>query len=390
MKNYLLLILLVLGFGKAVAQVDTPVPIDSNYSLLSNPYIQMEATQAINDMYNFRFERSMSHFNYLRKQYGWHPLPYFLMGMNSFWRILPNFNETKYDKQFLAYMDTSMYLAERLYKDLNRVEGAFFLSSIYAFQGRFYSERKEWTKSAFAGKNALKYLEECKGYGDLNPELLFGDALFNYYAEWVPENYPFLKPVMAMFPDGDKEKGIEQLKTVARNAFYTRTEAQYYLMRILYFDENKTAEAMQLGEYLHKTFPRNAYFHRFYTQLLYQTGRYDQAMKESRSIINRIDSAFEGYEYNSGRYAAFFLGHISEIRKNYLEAIQYYKLAMEYGEAAGATDKGYYIYSVLHLARIEDKAGNVDKAKEYYKYVKKITDRKHSANKEARERLREL
>ena len=35
------------------------------------------------------------------------------------------------------------------------------------------------------------------------------------------------------FPDGNKELGIEQLKTVANNAFYTRTEAQYFLMRIL-------------------------------------------------------------------------------------------------------------------------------------------------------------
>lgn len=390
MKRFLFCIIFIVGTLGAKAQFDTPVPIDSNYSILANPFIQMEATQAINDMYNFRFERSMSHFNYLRKQYGWHPLPYFLMGLNYWWRILPNFDNTSHDETFLAYMDTSLVLAERMYEELNTVEGAFFLAATYAFQGRLHSERRDWTRAAFAGKNALKYLEVCKGNGELSPELLFGDALFNYYREWVPENYPMLKPLMMMFPKGDKEKGIQQLKTVARNAFYTRTEAQYYLMRISYFEEKDLPAALQLSDYLHKTFPNNAYFHRFHARLLYQSGRYPEAIKASESILNRIDSAYAGYEYNSGRYAAFFLGHIHEIRKNYDQANKYFKLAMEYGEAAEATDMGYYIYAVLHLGRIAQKQEKMDEAKAYFKQVRKITKRKHSANKEARDRLKDL
>lgn len=373
------------------AESQTPVPVDSTYSLLNNPFIQMEATQAINDMYDFRFERSMSHFNYLRKEYGWHPLPYFLMGLNYFWRILPDFDNHQYDKKFYAYMDTSMVYAERLYKKLNKVEGAFFLAATYAFQARLYSERHDWTKAAFAGKSALKYLDECKGYGDLSPELLFGDALFNYYREWVPDNYPLLKPIMAMFPKGDRKKGIEQLKTVARNAFYTRTEAQYYLMRILYYEEKDIMGAMQLGEYLHVTFPHNAYFHRFYARLLYQTGRYTQAANESRIILDRIDSAYAGYENNSGRYAAFFLGHINEIRKHYDEAEKYYKMTIQYAQTSDdATELGYYIYSILHLGKIAEIKGKKKEAIRYYKEVREITSRKHAANQEARERLKKL
>lgn len=389
MRKYIISALLLFGIYKSLAQIRS-VPIDSNYSLLSNPFIQMEATQAINDMYNFQFERSMSHFRYLQKEYGWHPLPYFLMGLNYWWRILPNFDNTQYDATFYAYMDTSMILAERMYNELNKVEGAFFLAATHAFKGRLYSERRDWGKSAMAGKNAMNYLEECRGNGDLSPELLFGDALFNYYAEWVPENYPLLKPVMAIFPDGDKKKGIEQLKIVARNAFYTRTEAQYYLMRISYFEENDVMASLQLADYLHETFPRNAYFHRFYTRLLYQTGRYPLAIKESLSILDRIDSTYAGYEYNSGRYASFFLGHIYEMQHKFADSKKYFKLAMEFGEAADATDMGYYIYSVLHLGRIALKEEDEDLAKEYFKQVKKLTKRSHGANKEARERLREL
>ncbi len=389
MRNYFIIFFLLICFTKVFAQ-ESPVALDSSYSLLSNPFIQMEATEAINAMYNFEFDRSMSHFRYLRNEYGWHPLPYFLMGLNYWWRILPNFNNEEYDETFYAYMDSSRVLAERLYDDYDKIEGAFMLAATYAFEGRLHSERRNWTRAAAAGKNALNYLEECKGHGDLSPELLFGDALFNYYADWVPENYPFLKPIMAIFPDGDKEKGIEQLKIVSRNAFYTRTEAQYYLMRISYYEENDLEGSLQLSGYLHKTFPNNAYFHRFYTRLLYQSGNYDLATKESKSILNRIDSTMAGYEYNSGRYAAFFLGHMSEMRRDYDDAKKYFKWAMEYGEAAEATDMGYYIYAVLHLGRIAEREEDVDTAIDYYKQVRKITDRKHSANKEAKARLREL
>lgn len=389
-RSIIFSLILLSGLSLVSAAQGQPAPIDSTYSLLSNPYVQLEATEAINDMYNFRFDRSMRHFEYLKKQYGWHPLPYFMMGLNYWWRILPDFNNKEYDATFYAYMDTSLVLSKRLYEKLNPVEGAFFLAATYAFTGRLYSERHDWARAAAAGKNSLKYLEECKGHEDLSPELLFGDALFNYYAEWIPENYPMLKPIMVMFPKGDKELGIDQLKTVARNAFYTRTEAQYYLMRIAYFEENDVATSLQVAEYLHKTFPDNAYFHRFQARLLYQTGQYDKALKSSKSILNRIDSAQVGYESNSGRYAAFFMGHIYEMKRNYEQAKKYLKLSMDYAEYADATDMGYYHYAILHLGRIAEKEGNTKEAIDYYKEVKKLAKRGDSAYEEAKEKLKKL
>ena len=366
-------------------------PVDSSTNiLLKNRYVEIEATQAINDMYNFQFNRAARQFNYLKKQYGWHPLPYFLQGLNLWWKMLPHVDEDKWDEEFLAYMDTSLLLSERLYKKVSKIEGAFFLAASYSFIGRLHSERRNWTKAAFAGKNALKYMEECRGHEDFSPEILFGDALFNYYEPWIKENYPLLKPIMTFFPSGDKKLGIEQLKKTARNAFYTRTEAQYFLMRILYFENGDVDGALQIAEYLHQIYPMNAYFHRFYARLLYSAGRYNDAIRESKEIIQRIDLQEPGYEYHSGRYAAFFLAHINELRGNFEEAKKYFEWAVEYAKLADATDKGYYYFSVLHLGKIAERDKEYDLAIEYYKQVKKITKRRHNANEEARERLSEL
>jgi hypothetical protein len=365
-------------------------PMDSSYSLLMNIFVQVEATQAINDMYNFRFDQSLRHFIYLKKKYGWHPLPYFLMGLNYWWRIVPDFKNEEFDQTFYAYMDTALVLAKRMHEEVNPIEGAFFLAATHAFKGRLHSERREYSKAAFASKNALKYLDECKGLGNENPELLFGDALFNYYAAWIPENYPFLKPIMLMFPKGDKKEGIAQLKEVARNAFYTRTEAQYYLMRISYFEENDLQTSLQVAEYLHTTYPGNAYFQRFYARLLYQTSDYTKAQLESEDILAKIEAQAPGYESNSGRYAAFFLGHISELKLKTEDAKKYFNMAIEFAKDSGTEEKGYNVFSVLHLGKLAMKEGDDERAKEYFRQVKKLTDRKSSAGKQAKRYLKEL
>ncbi len=384
-KNIILLVgILVSFFGKGQ-------PKDSlDYNLLQNPFIQIEATEAINSMYNFEFTKSNNHFNYLKKKYPWHPLPYLLTSLNYWWRIVPNVENEEWDDQFLAYIDTTQVLAKTLYKEHNEIEGAFFLAAAYAFEGRLYSERGWYRKAAVAGKNSLKYFQYCRGHETYSPELLFGDALFNYYSEWIRENYPWLRPIMWVFPKGNKEEGIKQLKEVSRNAFYSRTEAQYYLMRLLASEENDVRGALQVAQYLNESFPENAYFERYYLRLLYQTGRYTKAEKMSKGVLAKIDSSKVGYEENSGRYAAFFLGHIYELRKKYDLAKEYYDLSMDFAERIGATDKGYYFYSLLHLGIIAEKEEDKDLARSYYKRVKKEADRKHDARKSAKRRLERL
>lgn len=361
----------------------------TKYSLLVNPFIQIESTEAVDAMYNFEFKKSLSHFNYLRKQYPWHPLPYLLMGLNYWWRIVPNYDDETWDTEFLAYMDTTEVLARRM-KEFNEIESAFFIAAANAFAGRLYSERGEYRKAAFAGKDALKYLDECRGHETYSPELLFGDALFNYYSEWIRDEYPLLRPLMLLFPKGDKDEGIKQLKEVARNAFYSRTEAQYYLMRILSSESGDLEEARLVGKYLYDNYPKNPYFHRYYTRLLYQSGQYSAAENMSIEILNRIDSGYTGYEANSGRYACFFLGHINEIRRKYDQAKEYYLKGMLYAEEVNATEMGYYYYSLLHLGNIALRDEEYEKAEGYYKRLRKLAPRSHSTNKTAKRKLKGL
>lgn len=367
---------------------------DTTLILITDITVQIEATQALNDMYNFKFANAERQFRWFKQKYGWHPLPYFLLGLSEWWKIMPDLSQKKHDDRFLAYMDSTIRVADHLRETHPEyaTESAFFLAAAYGFKGRLYSdeERKEWSKAAIAGKRALKYLEECKSKNYLSPELLFGDALYNYFSVWVPENYPALKLVLWAFPKGDKQLGLQQLREVSFNAFYTRTEAMVWLMRIWNSYENKNDQALQLSEYLHTTYPDNAYFHRYYARMLYARGMFPELEVQSKEILARIDSGQIGYEATSGRYAAFFLGQLGDMRKQPLEAKKYYQLAVRYAEERGATDSGYYLYSLISLGEIAAKEGNKAEATKYFKEVKKRADRKDEAFKDAKRRLKKM
>ncbi len=386
----LIFILLTVGLRHSSAQVKS----DTSIVLINNVAMQIEISDALNDLYNFKFAKAEQQFRWFKQKYKWHPLPYFLLGLSEWWKIMPNTRDTRYDERFLAYMDSTIMVAEHLYKKVPeyKIEAAFFLAAAHGFKGRLYSdeERKNWGKATLEGKSALNYMEVCREKDYLSPELLFGDALYNYFSVWVPENYKSLRPIMWFFRKGDKQLGLKQLKEVSYNAFYTRTEAMVWLMRILNSYENDQVRAFQIAEYLYQTYPDNPYFHRYYARVLYARGSFPELEIQSKKILARIDSAQTGYEATSGRYAAFFLGQLYENQRKLDEAKKYYSLAVKYAEEIGANESGYYLFSLIALGEINEKQGNKAEAKRYFKEVKNKSNRKDEAYKDAKKRLKNL
>ena len=387
---YLLFFCLTLGSVEAqLAESGQGLASEEPEYLLLNKSLQFRITEAVNSLYNFDFATAERGFQVMGFNYPNHPLPSFLMGLSQWWKIAPDTQNEKYDGIFLKYMEETIKKAQALY-DANpqNKEAAFFLAAAYGFEGRLYSERRSWTKAAFAGKNALKYLELSRGEEELNAELLLGDALFNYFSVWIPENYPLLRPVLVLFPKGDKNLGLRQLEEVSDNSFYARVEAQYFLFRLYASEERKPYEALRITSYLHEKYPNNPYFHRFYARQLYAVGRMVEAKDTSLEILRRIDAGAIGYEANSGRYAAFFAAQYYDRFCQLAEAKKYYLRAIGFGEESESEESGYHLYSLVHMGEIALKEGDKKKAKTYFNQVKKLAKRKHPAHVEARKFLK--
>lgn len=386
----ILLTVWILGLGVvARAQLYDPSAFDKKYDgLLKHPGVQIESAEAINLMYNYKFYDADKEFRWLRVRYPHHPMPYFLMGLAEWWKMVPNTDVTDYDDRCLSLMDSTITLAEELYDESeNKLEPAFFLAAAYAFKGRIYSERKKWAKATFAGKNALKYFEKCKGNSDFSPELMFGDGMYDYYAQWIPENYPLLKPILLFFPKGNKENGIKELEKTANSAFYTRVEARYFLVQI-YSMENHHTKAYELAKYMNQQYPDNPFFERYYARSAFVTGRLPEAERVCKDILEKVDRTQSGYEGISGRTAAYILAYINQhFYKNLAEAKSYYQKSVDYAKQTNSLNAGYYWSSVLGLARIATEEKDYELAQTYFKEVMDKAEHKSSQYKEAKKAL---
>ncbi|TAE75349.1 MAG: tetratricopeptide repeat protein [Bacteroidetes bacterium] len=389
-KLFLLLFLLVVNivWGQEGISQQT---IYAEKMLLRNQMVQLETANAMNDLYNFKFESATTQFLWFKEKYPKHPLPYFLLGLTEWWKIMPNQDITKYDKKFIAYMDSSITFAYNLYKeDKENPEASFFLSAAYGFKARLHAERGNWTRSMNNTRSALSYmrLSEKKNEEIINPELMFGDGLYNYYSAWLPDNYPLTRPIMAFFKRGDKNKGLELIKKTANNAYYTRQEALYFLVRIYRYEEEKPALALPIAASLYQDYPDNAYFQRMYASLLFSLGYFYELEAVSKSMMDKIKLEYTGYEAVSGRYAAYYLGLIYQNKGQNAEAENYYKQTLAFAEKLKVFDSYYYLSSLRELGRLAHSRKDYKTAKYYFNKLKKYGSKKNGT-KEAKERLKE-
>ncbi|WP_345221293.1 tol-pal system protein YbgF [Hymenobacter koreensis] len=370
-----------------------PQAADTKGWLLLDKDIQLELDGAVQNLYNFKYDKAEKQFRSLKRRYPNHPMPYFLLGLSQWWKIMPsNINSRQYDKVFFAYMDSAITKGEAQYRLDNRnYEACFFLSAAYGFDARLHAERKDWRKATVSSKRALAYLEKSQEANGLSPEFLFGQALMNYYAPWISDNYPLLRPVLLFFPRGNRELGLKQLKSVADNGFYTGNEARVFLMKIYMNTEEKPAEALPMAQYLANRYPDNGFFQRFYALVSYNLGNFNECERVSREILDKLNRGYPGYESISGKYATYFLGSLMHRKyEDLARAKEYYQRSIVFAEATGETSTGFYLYAHLNLARIADKEKDPATAARYYAVVEdKWEDRKAIEYREAKVYLKD-
>ena len=360
--------------------------------LLTDMNIQIESTDAVNHLYNFKFDRAIQGFNYLKYRYPTHPMPYFLIGFAYWWRMQPDVSSIKdYDDIFKSYMDSCIYFAEDIYDDdENNIDAIFFLSAAHGFMARIHGERENYMKATNHGRKSISYMEEGEKFTEFSSEFLFGLGLYNYYEPWLKENYGYLRPILFFFGDGDKELGVKQLQEVAKTAFYTRTEAQYFLIDILK-DQKMHKEAGETVDFLVKTYPDNPVFQKEYAKVNYSKfHKKDEMIPLCKSMLEKMEQGFEGYNAHICRQAAYYLGYIYlYYEKDYDTAIQYYIKNIELSESIPILESNYYHHSLHEVGDYyHSKKKDYPNAKIYYEKVVKLTSKKKEIHKDAKKKLK--
>ena len=98
-----------------------------------------------------------------------------------------------------------------------------------------------------------------------------------------------------------------------------------------------------------------------------------------------------GYEGVSGRNAAYVLGYYNmQYHRNYEAAAKFYQKAIDYSVKTNSLNAGYYVSSLIGLGKIAEMKKNYDEALRFYKLADDRADKKSSQDKEAKKAIENL
>jgi tetratricopeptide (TPR) repeat protein len=334
------------------------------------------ARRGIDRVYNLEFERAEEDFRALIRMRPAHPAGHFFLAMVDWWRILINLEDERYDERFLSALDRVIDLCDSLLDVReNDITAIFFKGGAIGFQGRLLFHRNDYLEAANAGRKALPLVQEAIELAPDNYDILLGSGIYNYYADVIPEQYPFVKPLILFIPPGDKKKGLAQLTLASERAKYASIEATYFLLQVYYFHERDYVKALSIAQSLHTRFPNNMVFHRYVGRAYVSMGNWEAATAVFEEIRARAGKGQRGYGPAIEREAVYYVAtnHLQVHR--YEEAL---KALYRCDELSRALDRneasGYMALANLKIGMIYDLQGKRALALGQYRKVKDMKE----------------
>ena len=346
-------------------------PVGLSAQPLSNQEFEARVKKGIDHIYNLEFEAADREFTDLIRVRPRDPAGHFFLAMVNWWRILIDIDNKQYDDQFIDSLDVVIDLCEEMLdKNENDVTAMFFKGGSIGFQGRLKFHRNDYLGAASAGKKALPLVQDASASDPSNYDIFLGTGIYNYYAEVIPDQYPWTKPLLLFLPSGDKQKGIRQLTTCAEKGKYASIECTYFLLQIYYSNEKDFQKALVLALSLNSRFPDNPLFHRYLGRCYVSTNNWQMVQSVFGEVAARTEKKQRGYSASASREAEYYLGLCGMINKQYDAALKHlYKC----DELSRTLDKdevsGFMVMANLKVGMAYDALSRRDLAEKQYRKV---------------------
>jgi len=262
-------------------------------------------------LYNVQFEAARSIFEQASQHFSEHPVGPFLEAVNTWWMIQIDPAVLSYDTHFNALIDEVLQRSNVLLKkDKHDRDAKYLKSAALGLRAQFRARRQSWLGAASDSKASFDYIEELVDEDPDNDDIYYGLGVYDYYVPLALERYPLLKPVMIIFPEGNKERGISRLERVVRRGRFGRVEAAFALAKILLDYEKTPAKALGYITWLRTEFPDNPLFHTFEGQAYYRLKLLPEARRIYEEMLERHNTGKRGYNQNIGKQARNYLRRI--------------------------------------------------------------------------------
>jgi tetratricopeptide (TPR) repeat protein len=163
-----------------------------------------------------------------------------------------------YDSTFESFAHTAIQKAEvRLQAKQDVAHNLLYEGMTYGLLARYYGLRDNDLPTARAGKRMRALLLQALKLDPSLTDAHLGLGIYNYFVDTLPTIVKLLRFLIGL-PGGNRELGIQQMESAARQGDLARGEAQFYLAKdYSRRSEQQYAKSLQLFQELSAEYPRN-------------------------------------------------------------------------------------------------------------------------------------
>ena len=255
-----------------------------------------DAQAALDAIYNGDAQQAVALARGIERERPQNPLGYLIEGEALWWQRYCEACEIKWgmieawehdkrseDEAYFALADQAIGLAQAQLANSETAEMHFYVGMGYALKVRVYGVRGE---NRNAAKAAVRARAEMLRALEIDPQMADATAalgLYNYYVDTLSPIVKLLRFFMGI-PGGDKEKGVEQMKTGMNQGTLLAVDVRFILARALRQYDHKYEEALAIARPLVERYPRNPMFLLLAGNLNAELGRNAKAAEYFRDV----------------------------------------------------------------------------------------------------------
>ncbi len=318
------------------------------------------------------------------------PQSNFLDVLSGWWKINIDRKNEKLDEEFNNKVNKTLDVCDAILdKNPDDFNALFYKGGALGYRGLLKSLRESWLSAADDGKQSLNLMDRALEINPGNKEALLGIGIYNYFAEYVPFRYPFLKPLLIIFPKGDKVKGLAQIKEAAQNSKIATYEAHYIIAYLNIVYEKNYYEGETYSSYLFNLFPANSVFERMLYSCYVGQGRFQNALDGWTAVRNKNKQSAAGYGIDAVlREADYYITLCLLKLGNIDKSEEYLDELLKLNEKLDKDETSFKAFSYLMLGMKHDAAGDRNKALENYNRVLEMKEFSNS-HKDAEKYIKE-
>lgn len=180
----------------------------------------------------------------------------------SWWKLIAGYHEVdKYLKNSVQFIEDHIKSLESQIEAKPTSIMKMKLLNLYLYKARIEFLGENYFSGLGGLRKCIALLEQCNNAPIQSKELEFVNALYDYYYDYGYENYFLLRPLLATYPDGTMEVGLNTLKKLTTSENWAlAAESVYFLAKIYLESEDNATASLKYSKKLTAKYPHNYIF----------------------------------------------------------------------------------------------------------------------------------